>query len=104
MQITIDWILLLARVVLARLALLRNDLIEAEAFVESALRDIEEARSLALGYHESLAALERQAEEMLVAVRARAGTTKTSLDALIERTGRLLEEMSGPESEARTAA
>jgi hypothetical protein len=90
--------------VLARLAVARQNPIEAEARVESALRDIEEARSLALGYHESLAELERQAQEMLVALRARAGTAKAALDDVIERTGRLLEEMSGADSEARTAA
>jgi hypothetical protein len=91
-------------IVQARRAVLRGDVIEAEARVESAVRDIEEARSLALGYHESLAALEREAEEMLVALRARAGNAQAALDAVIERTGQLLEEMSGADSEARTAA
>jgi hypothetical protein len=89
---------------LARLAIQRNDLVEAETRVESALRNIEEAQSLAVGHHESLAALHHQAQEMLVAVRAKAGTMRTLIDALIDWTNRLLSEMSGAASAAKNAA
>ena len=86
----------------ARLAIFRNDLIEAETRLESALRNIEEAQSLAVGHQESLATLQKQTQEMLVAVRAKAGTVKaSSIDVLIERSNRLLTEMSGQPSEER---
>jgi len=90
--------------VLVRMAVLRNDLIEAERHVESALRDLEEAQSLALGHHENIAALRKQAQELLVAVHTKANTMRPSIDALIERTNRLLKEMSGGEAEAKNAA
>jgi hypothetical protein len=90
--------------VLARLTILRNDLVEAEIRVESAFRYIEEAQSLALGHHESIAALQEQAQQMLVAVRTKASTMKASIDALIERSKRLSTEMSGLEAKAKTAA
>ena len=69
-----------------------------------ALRDLEEAQSLALGHHENIAALQKQAREMLVAVRTKASTMRASIDALIERSNRLLKEMSGREAEAKNAA
>jgi len=90
--------------VLARVAILRNDLVEAERRVESAAKNIDEARSLALGHHESLDALQRQIQQMLAAVRARADTMKTSIDALIKRSERLLDELGDVSVAARTAA
>ena len=90
--------------VLARVAILRNDLVEAEKRVESAAKNIDEARSLALGHHESLDALQRQIQQMLAAVRARADTMKTSIDALIKRSERLLDELGDVSAAARTAA
>jgi hypothetical protein len=90
--------------VLARMAILRNELAEAEVRVESALRNLEEAQSLALGHHESIAALQKQAQEMLVAIYVRAETMRASIDALLERSSRLLKEMSGLGAAAKTAA
>jgi len=90
--------------VLVRMAVLRNDLIEAERRLESALRDLEEAQSLALGHHENIAALRKQAQEMLVAVHTKASTMRASIDTLIGRSNRLLKEMSGREAEAKSAA
>jgi len=90
--------------VLARVAILRNDLVEAERRVESAAKNIDKARSLALGHHESLDALQKQTQEMLAAVRARADTMKTSIDALIKRSERLLDELGDVSAAARTAA
>jgi hypothetical protein len=87
----------------ARKAILRNELAEAEVRVESALRNLEEAQSLALGHHESITALQKQAQDMLVAIRARAETMKASIDALLERSSRL-EEMSGLGTATKTAA
>jgi chromosome segregation ATPase len=90
--------------ILARMAIIRNDLIEAEARVESALRDLEEAQALAVGYHENIAALQEQAQEMLAAIRAKADRLRPAIDALIERSNRLLKEMSGVRTAAKTAA
>jgi Mg2+ and Co2+ transporter CorA len=90
--------------VFARLAILRNQLVEAEVRVEAALRNLQEAQALAVGYHENIAALQQQAQEMLVAIRTRAETMRTSIDALLERSSRLLKEMSGLEAAAKTAA
>lgn len=90
--------------VLARRAILRNELVEAEVRVEAALRNLQEAQSLAVGYHENIAAVQRQAQEMLVAIRTRAETMRTSIDALLERSSRLLKEMSGLGAAAKTAA
>ena len=90
--------------VLARRAISRNDLIEAETRVESALRNLEEAQSLAVGHHESIAVLQHQAQQMLVTVRTKAGTMKASIDALIERSNRLLTEMGGQGAAVKTAA
>jgi chromosome segregation ATPase len=90
--------------VLARIAILRNELVEAEVRVEAVLRNLQEAQSLAVGYHENIAVLQKQAQEMLVAIRTRAETMRTSIDTLLERSSRLLKEMSGLEAAARTAA
>jgi uncharacterized phage infection (PIP) family protein YhgE len=87
---------------LARRAIARNDLVEAEARVESAAKHIDEARSLALGHHESLDALQKQTQAMLAAIRAQADTMKTSIDALIERSKRLLNELRDIGAAART--
>jgi hypothetical protein len=87
----------------ARHALSRNDLSEAEACIETTLRNLEEAESLAVGFHENIAALRKQAQEMLIAVRARAATLRASMDALLERTNQLLSEMSGHLDKAKTA-
>jgi hypothetical protein len=69
-----------------------------------ALRDLEEAQSLALGHHENIATLQKQAQELLVAVRTKASTMRASIDALIERSNLLLTEMRGGEAEAKKAA
>jgi hypothetical protein len=91
-------------IVLARRAIVRNDLVEAEMRVESAAKNIDEARSLALGHHESLDALQKETQAMLAAIRAQADTMKTSIDALIERSKRLLNELGDVGAAARTAA
>lgn len=90
--------------VLARMAIVRNDLVEAEARIESALRYLEEAQSIALGHHENIVALQKQAQELLVAVHAKAHTMRPAIDDLIERTSRLLKEMSGVSTAAKSAA
>jgi hypothetical protein len=90
--------------VLARLAILRNDLVEAEIWVESAAKKIDEARSLALGHHENLDALQKKTQAMLAAIRAQADTMKTSIDALIERSQRLLNELGDARCHSEAAA
>jgi len=90
--------------VLARAAVLRNDLVEAESRVVAALADIEEALALTANHYTSAAALHGQALEMLAAIRAKAVTVKTSLDALIERSNHLLHEMGSAASQERAAA
>lgn len=90
--------------VLVRMAVLRNDLIEAERRVESALRNLEEAQSLALGHHENIAALRKPAQKLLVAIHTKANTMRPSIDELIERTNHLLKEMNGRGVEAKKAA
>jgi hypothetical protein len=89
---------------LARRAIIRNELVEAEVRVEAALGNLQEARSLAVGYHDNISALQKQAQEMLIAIRARAETMRTSIDVLLERSSRLLKEMSGLETTAKSAA
>jgi hypothetical protein len=91
-------------IVLARRAIVRNDLVEAEIRVESAAKNIDEARSLALGHHESLDALQKETQAMLAAIRTQADTMKTSIDALIERSKLLLNELGDVGAAARTAA
>ena len=90
--------------VLARIAILRNDLVEAETRVESAAKNIDEARSLVLGHHESLDALQKQIQEMLATIRAQADTMKPSIEALIERSERVLNQLCDVGAAARTAA
>jgi hypothetical protein len=77
----------------ARKAINENDLKAAEACVETALGHLKEARSLTADHIDSLAALQKQAQEMLVAIRAKADTMKEDLDALIARSDRLIREM-----------
>ncbi len=89
---------------LARVALSRNALSEAESRIESALRHLQNAASLTVDHVESVAAIQKQAEEMLVTIQTKAGTMKASIEALIDRSNRLLAEMSGPASASKTAA
>jgi hypothetical protein len=90
--------------ILARRALARNDLSEAELRTEAALRNLEEAQSLALGFHQNIAALQNQTEELLVAIRGKASSLRAATDALLEGTDRLLTEMKGGSTAARSAA
>jgi hypothetical protein len=88
----------------ARYAISRNALSEAESRIEAALRNLEEAESLAVGFHENIVGVRKQAQEILLALRARASTLKPSIDALLERTEQLLNEMKGGAAEAKSAA
>ena len=90
--------------VLARMAALRNDLVEAEARMEAALRLIDEARSLAVGYHENLAALQQQAQVMLAAIGKTADATRAAIEAILKRCDHLLQESSAPQAGAKSAA
>jgi hypothetical protein len=78
---------------LARNAVEVNDLNAAEARVEPALKYLKEAQSLTVKHVESVTGLYRQAQQMLLTIRAKAGTVKTDLDALMSRSDRLLREM-----------
>ena len=80
---------------LARIAIWRNDLGEAERRVETALGNIEEASALALGHHDELAALRRQTQALLDAISAKAGTLRAAIDAVLEHSNSLLHEMNG---------
>jgi hypothetical protein len=84
---------------LARDAIGANDLRAAEARVESALSYLKEARSLTVNHVESVTGVYRQAQQMLLTIRAKAATMKADLDALMSRSDRLLLEMT--ESSAR---
>jgi hypothetical protein len=78
----------------ARYALSRSDLREAESRIEAALRNLEEAESLAIAHDENITALLRhQTEELLLAIRAKASTLRATIDALLERTDQLLTKM-----------
>ena len=89
---------------LARLALTRNDLVDAESRIEAAMSSLKTARSLTTGHVESLEDTQKQAQRALVELRAKAGTLKATLDSLIERNNRLLAEMSGETRPSRMAA
>jgi hypothetical protein len=91
-------------ILLARAAVLHNDFDEAERRVLAALSYIEEALALTANHYTSAAALYQQALEMLAAIRAKAATVKESLDALIERGDRLLDEMNSGRSQEKAAA
>jgi hypothetical protein len=80
---------------LARIAVRRNDFAEAERRVEAALMNIEEASALALGHHDELAAFYQQARALLDAIRAKADTMRATIDAVLERSNLLLREMNG---------
>ena len=89
---------------LARIAISRNALSDAQARVESALSYLQDARSLTVDHVESVSAMQKQAQEILVTIRTKADTMKAALDALIERSNRLLTEMSDQGSAVKTAA
>ena len=90
--------------VLARLAILRGDWVDAAARIEAAATKIADARALALGHHENFDALLAQARTMLAALRTGANTTKASIDALLERIDDLLQRLSDDGAASRTAA
>jgi chromosome segregation ATPase len=88
----------------ARLAVARNDLVDAESRIEAAISNLKKARSLATGHVESLEDTQKQAQRTLAELRAKAGTLKATLDSLIKRNNRLLAEMSGDTRPSRMAA
>src|SRR6266850_7302593 len=90
--------------VLARLALLRGDWVDAAARIEAATTKIADARVLALGHHENFDALLAQARTMLAALRTGADTTRASIDALLARIDDLLQRLSDDRTASRTAA
>jgi hypothetical protein len=90
--------------ILARRAALRNDLAEAKARATAALKYIDEAQSLALGQHDNLVALQRQAQAMLAILGKEANATRAAIDTLLERSNRLLDEMAESKAAARNAA
>jgi hypothetical protein len=77
----------------ARSAILEDDVSSAEAHVESGLALLKEARSLTVNHTESVASGQKQAEELLEAIRAKAGTIQNQLDALADKSDGLLREM-----------
>jgi hypothetical protein len=89
---------------LACRAAARNDLPEAQARVAAALRYIDEAQALALGHHDNLVALQRQAKSMLAAVGTEADATRRAIEALLEQNNRLLAEMDESRGTAKDAA
>ena len=89
---------------LARLAVTRNDLEEAESHVEAAMLSLKTARSLTTEQVESLEDAHKQAQRMLVELRAKTSTVKATLDSLIKRNNLLLAEMSGGARPSRMAA
>jgi hypothetical protein len=90
--------------VLARLALLRGDWVDAASRIEAAATKIADARALALGHHQSFDALQAQARAMLVALRTGADTTRASIDALLARIDDLLQRLSDEGAASRSAA
>jgi chromosome segregation ATPase len=88
----------------ARLAVARNDLLDAESRVEAAMLSLKTARSLTTGHAESLEDLQKQAQRTLVELRVKANTLKATLDSLIKRNNLLLAEMSGGARPSRMAA
>jgi len=78
---------------LARNAIEVDDLSAAAARVESALSYLKEARSLTVNHVEAVTAVYKQAQELLLAIRAKATTMRADLDALMKRIDRLLLEM-----------
>jgi chromosome segregation ATPase len=92
------------RLAAARLALARNDLVDAESHVEAVMLSLKTARSLTARHAESLEDLQKQARRTLVELRAKANTLKATLDSLIKRNNLLLAEMSGGARLSRMAA
>ena len=92
------------RLALSRLAVTRNDLIEAESHVEAAMLSLKTARSLTTEHAESLEDAQKQAKRMLVELRSKTNTVKATLDSLIKRNNLLLAEMSGGARPSRMAA
>lgn len=90
--------------VLARLAILRGDWIDAAARIEAATTKIADARALALGHHQSFDALQAQARTMLAALRTGADTTRASIDTLLARIDDLLLRLSDDGAASRSAA
>jgi len=90
--------------VLARLAILRGDWVDAAAHIEAAATKIADVRALALGHHENFDALLAQARTLLVALRTGADTTRASIDALLARIDDLLQRLSDDRTASRTAA
>lgn len=84
----------------ARAAILEDDLSSAEARVESALGFLKEARSLTADHINSVVSAQKQAQELLEAVRAKAGSIKGHLDALADKSEGLLREMTESAAEA----
>lgn len=89
---------------LARLAVARNNLIDAQSHLNSALSHLKTARSLSGRFMESIVGVQNEAQRLLNESRVKAET----LDSLIEQNNRLLSEMSadrtGTTSGARTAS
>jgi chromosome segregation ATPase len=89
---------------LARLAVTRNDLADAQSNVEAAMLSLKTARSLTAGHAESLEEAQKQAQRTLVELRAKANTLIATLDSLSKRNSLLLAEMSGGVRPSRMAA
>lgn len=90
--------------ILARRAALRNDLAEAKARATAALKYIDEAQSLALGHHDNLVALQREAVALLARIGKEAGETRAALDALLEQSDRVLDALASTRRPAQNAA
>jgi hypothetical protein len=90
--------------IFARRAALANNRAEARARIEAALKLIDEAQSLALGQHDNLVALQRQTQAIVAMLDKEAATTAASIDALLERSNRILDDMSESEAATKQAA
>ena len=92
------------RFALARIAVARNDVVDAESHVEAAMSHLNTARSLTSEHAAGLKSIQKQAEQMLVEIRTKSATLKATLNSLIERNDRLLAEMSDSDRSAQMAA
>ena len=90
--------------IFARRAAQRKDLVEARARVEAGLKLIDEAQSLALGQHDNLVALQRQTQAKLAMMDKEAAKTAAAIDAVLERSDRILEHMNESEAATKNAA
>lgn len=88
---------------LARLAVRRNDLEVADAQVTAALSHLSTARSQTAKQAESFEATQKQAQRLLAEIRAKADTIKATFELLIERNNRLLAELSDGAREPQVA-